>query len=61
MTLWPSASETAAKASVRVAVLPFDDLSSDPADAYIARSIPEMVLNRLSTVRGLTVITQIPP
>jgi TolB-like protein len=55
---WPSASETAAKASVRVAVLPFDDLSSDPADAYIARSIPEMVLNRLSTVRGLTVIAR---
>lgn len=43
---------------LRVAVLPFDNLSSDPSDAYIARSIPEMVLNRLSTVPGLVVIAR---
>lgn len=43
---------------LRVAVLPFDNLSSDPADAFIARSIPEMVLNRLSSVGGLTVIAR---
>jgi TolB-like protein/DNA-binding winged helix-turn-helix (wHTH) protein len=45
-------------ASLRVAVLPFDNLSSDPSDAFIARSIPEMVLDRLSSVRGLTVISR---
>jgi TolB-like protein/DNA-binding winged helix-turn-helix (wHTH) protein len=43
---------------LRVAVLPFENLSSDPSDAYIARGIPEMVLNRLSSVSGLTVISR---
>ena len=56
---WPSADQSAAEESaMRVAVLPFDNLSDDPADAYIARSISEMVLNRLSTMRGLTVIAR---
>lgn len=45
-------------ADLRVAVLPFDNLSSDPADAFIARGIPEMVLDRLSSVSGLTVIAR---
>ncbi|WP_176594123.1 winged helix-turn-helix domain-containing protein [Sphingobium sp. EM0848] len=44
--------------SPRVAVLAFDNLSSDPSDAFIARSIPEMVLDRLSSVHGLTVIAR---
>jgi len=44
--------------SLRVAVLPFDNLSSDPSDAFIARSIPEMVLDRLSSAPGLTVIAR---
>jgi TolB-like protein/DNA-binding winged helix-turn-helix (wHTH) protein/tetratricopeptide (TPR) repeat protein len=43
---------------LRVAVLPFDNLSHDPSDAFIARSIPEMVLDRLSSLRGLTVISR---
>jgi len=58
MTVWSSRPVVAHGASLSVAVLPFDNLSSDPADAYIARSIPEMVLNRLSSVRGLTVISR---
>lgn len=45
-------------AVVRVAVLAFENLSSDPADAFIARSIPEMVLDRLSSARGVTVIAR---
>jgi len=50
---------TATPASAaRIAVLPFDNLSGDPADAYIARAIPEMVLNRLSSIRGLAVISR---
>ena len=48
----------AQQANLRVAVLPFDNLSSDPSDAFIARGIPEMVLNRLSSIRGLTVIAR---
>lgn len=43
---------------LRVAVLPFDNLSSDPSDAYIAQGIPEMVLNRLSSIPGLAVISK---
>jgi TolB-like protein/DNA-binding winged helix-turn-helix (wHTH) protein/tetratricopeptide (TPR) repeat protein len=42
---------------VRVAVLPFDDLSTDPGDSFIARSIAELVLNRLSAAPGLTIIS----
>ena len=45
-------------ANLRVAVLPFDNLSRDPSDAFIAQSIPEMVLDRLSAVGGLTVIAR---
>lgn len=53
------ATDHAAQAkSLRVAVLPFDNLSSDPSDAYIAQGIPEMVLNRLSSVPGLMVISR---
>lgn len=43
---------------LRVAVLPFDNLSNDPADAYIAQGLPEMILNRLSSVPGLVVISR---
>jgi len=50
--------DTAQDVSFRVAVLPFDNLSHDPSDAFIARSIPEMVLDRLSSLRGLTVISR---
>ena len=41
-----------------VAVLPFDSLSADAADAYLAQGLPEMILNRLSQVEGLSVITR---
>ena len=33
-----------------VAVLPFDSISADPADAYLAQGFPEMILNRLSRI-----------
>ena len=58
MNFWSDRPNAMRGASIRVAVLPFENLSSDPADAYIARSIPEMVLNRLSSVRGLTLISR---
>jgi TolB-like protein/DNA-binding winged helix-turn-helix (wHTH) protein len=41
-----------------VAVLPFEHMSADAADAYLARGVPEMILNRLSRVTGLAVIAR---
>ena len=39
-----------------VAVLPFENLSPSPSDAYLAVGVPEMVLDRLATMPRLTVI-----
>ena len=41
-----------------VAVLPFDNLSPDATDAYLAQGLPEMILNRLSRIEGLSVIAR---
>jgi TolB-like protein/DNA-binding winged helix-turn-helix (wHTH) protein len=41
-----------------VAVLRFDSISADPADAYLAQGLPEMILNRLSRINGLSVIAR---
>jgi len=41
-----------------VAVLPFDNISADAADAYLAQGLPEMILNRLSGIEGLSVIAR---
>jgi TolB-like protein/Tfp pilus assembly protein PilF len=41
-----------------VAVLPFVSLSADPADEILARGLPEVTLDRLASVRGLTVIAR---
>ena len=41
-----------------VAVLPFDNISADSADAYLAQGLPEMILNRLSRIDGLSVIAR---
>ena len=41
-----------------VAVLPFDSISADPADAYLALGLPEMILSRLSRIDGLSVIAR---
>ena len=41
-----------------VAVLRFDDLSGDTADAYLALGLPEMILSRLSGTAGLAVIAR---
>lgn len=58
-TYWyTQTSEAAAQHPLRVAVLPFDNLSADPADAYIAQGFPEMVLNRLASIQGLAVISR---
>jgi TolB-like protein/DNA-binding winged helix-turn-helix (wHTH) protein len=41
-----------------VAVLPFENLSPDPANAYLALGMAEMVLNRLASVSDLVVIAR---
>ncbi len=41
-----------------VAVMPFENISADANDAYLARGLPEMILNRLSHVTGLAVIAR---
>lgn len=41
-----------------VAVLPFHNLSHDSADAVIALGVPDIVLDRLSSVQGLTVVAR---
>lgn len=50
--------ETASAAARTVAVLPFRNLSADPADAFIALGLPEMTLARLAAVRDLRVIAR---
>jgi TolB-like protein/DNA-binding winged helix-turn-helix (wHTH) protein len=55
----PAAPATAIGTHSRtVAVLPFDSISADPADAYLALGLPEMILNRLSRIDGLSVIAR---
>ena len=49
---------SAAERQRTVAVLPFENLSPSADDAFIAISLPEMTLNRLASVRGLTVIAR---
>jgi TolB-like protein/DNA-binding winged helix-turn-helix (wHTH) protein/Tfp pilus assembly protein PilF len=39
-----------------IAVLPFENLSPDPADAYFAASMRDEVVNQLTKIRGLRVI-----
>jgi TolB-like protein len=41
-----------------VAVLPFENFSPDPANEYLAHGMAEMVLNRLASLRGITVIAR---
>ncbi len=54
----PSSTVAAPQAAAdrTVAVLRFRNLSPDPNDAYLAAGVPEMILNRLATIAGLTVI-----
>jgi TolB-like protein/DNA-binding winged helix-turn-helix (wHTH) protein/tetratricopeptide (TPR) repeat protein len=54
----PPAPETNDPALRTVAVLPFKNLSADSADAAIALGVPDIVLDRLTTVEGLTVVAR---
>jgi TolB-like protein/DNA-binding winged helix-turn-helix (wHTH) protein/Tfp pilus assembly protein PilF len=54
----PGASTPIITRTRTVAVLPFENISAHTADAYLARGLPEMVLDRLSRVTGLAVIAR---
>jgi TolB-like protein len=43
---------------VAVAVLPFENISADSGDAYLALGLPEMIINRMSQSAQLTVIAR---
>src|SRR6204780_2930832 len=41
-----------------VAVLPFDNISANPSDAYLALGVPEILINRLSSVPAVLTIAR---
>ena len=55
----PVTAPTERKASASVAVLPFSNLSSDPANAYLADGIAETLITMLAQVRQLMVIGKV--
>jgi TolB-like protein/DNA-binding winged helix-turn-helix (wHTH) protein/Tfp pilus assembly protein PilF len=57
-TTQPAASDATQERARTVAVLPFDNRSSDATDAYLATAVPEMILDRLSGASGLAVIAR---
>jgi adenylate cyclase len=54
----PEAREPPERRGNRVAVLPFRNISPDPADAYLADGLTEEVLSTIATVRGLEVVSR---
>ena len=50
--------DAVARAARTVAVLPFDNLSADASDAFVALAVPESTLDRLATLRNITVIAR---
>ncbi len=57
VALWPRA-KARRKGEATLAVLPFDNLSADPANAFMADGIADEVLNGMQRVKGLTVIAR---
>jgi len=53
-----SVADAAVKVARTVAVLPFENLSVDAADAFVALALAESTLDRLATLRNLTVIAR---
>jgi TolB-like protein/lipopolysaccharide biosynthesis regulator YciM len=54
----PPATFTSAPPADRVAILPFTNISNDPADEYFADGITEEVISSVSRTRGLRVIAR---
>ncbi|HET7369288.1 MAG TPA: hypothetical protein VFK45_00440 [Gammaproteobacteria bacterium] len=58
---WDSARLSAAQPGFNppsIAVLPFENLAADPANAYFAAGIHDEILTHLAGIRGLTVISR---
>jgi TolB-like protein/Tfp pilus assembly protein PilF len=54
----PAAPEMAAVSDKSIAVLPFENLSSDPDNAYFATGMQDEILTRLSKISALKVISR---
>ena len=54
----PRQSETATVSNKSIAVLPFDNLSRDPDNAYFAEGVQDEILTRLAKVADLKVISR---
>ena len=57
-TLTPSLPATAAPTTKSIAVLPFENLSEEKANAYFAEGIKDEILTKLATVHDLKVISR---
>jgi len=56
--LYPSKAPPSAVSEKSIAVLPFENLSRDPDNAYFADGIQEEILTRLASIAGLKVISR---
>src|SRR5215831_17074951 len=54
----PGSLSNTAEPEKSIAVLPFANLSHDPADTYLAEGIQEEILTRLASIAGLKVISR---
>ncbi|MGH7576931.1 MAG: tetratricopeptide repeat protein, partial [Longimicrobiales bacterium] len=54
---WPRPETQAASSRVRIAVLPFDNLSANEENQYFADGITEDILTNLAGIRGLLVVS----
>ena len=57
-TLTPRQSEAATVSSKSIAVLPFDNLSGDPQNAYFSEGVQDEILTRLAKIAELKVISR---
>ena len=58
VNIWKSGITPARPVTNGVAVLPFENLSHDPDNAYFAEGIQEEILTRLASIAGLKVISR---
>jgi TolB-like protein len=54
----PAEAETPAFPTNRIAILPFRNMSPDPADEYLAEGVTEEIISTVSGISGLSVISR---